>query len=307
MKIFASPRIAAAVATPILAAGVMAMPAASAETSSSPGVQVTVVRAANACFSATIRVTGFLVPREEAIASFDAPGQKIVEVLAGEGDRVMGGQALVRLTRPSQGPDPGAGKTTTTTLRAPVSGTITRSTAEVGGTASPMMGEPLFRIAVDNEIELEAEVPSIHVPALNRDQTARVEIGSRELSGRVRLVPAAVDQRTQLGRARLSLERDPSLRVGMFAGATIDAKRSCGISVPRSAVRYRTEGTSVQIVRNETIETRRVQIGIHSDLNVEVRDGLGEGDLVVANAGSTLRDGDKAIPVVVDDDRMGRR
>src|SRR5262249_6784243 len=147
----------------------------------------------------------------------------------------------------------------------------------------------------------------IHVPALNRDQTARVEVGSRELSGRVRLVPAAVDQRTQLGRARLSVERDSSLRVGMFAGATIDAKRSCGISVPRSAVRYRTEGTSVQIVRNETIETRRVQIGIHSDLNVEVRDGLGEGDLVVANAGSTLRDGDKAVPIVADDDRMGRR
>jgi len=282
------------------------MPAASAETSSSAGVQVTVVRAANACFSATIRVTGFLVPREEAVVSFDAPGQKVVEVLAGEGDRVMGGQALVRLTRPSQGPDPNAGKTTTT-LRAPAAGTITRSTAEVGGTASPMLSEPLFRIAVDSEIELEAEVPSIHVPALNRDQTARVEVGSRELSGRVRLVPAAVDQRTQLGRARLSLERDPSLRVGMFAGATIDAKRSCGISVPRSAVRYRTEGTSVQIVRNETIETRRVQIGIHSDLNVEVREGLGEGDLVVANAGSTLRDGDKAIPIVADYDRMGRR
>jgi multidrug efflux pump subunit AcrA (membrane-fusion protein) len=63
----------------------------------------------------------------------------------------------------------------------------------------------------------------------------------------------------------------------------------------------------VQIVRNETIETRLVQIGIHSDLNVEVREGLREGDLVVANAGSSLRDGDKATPIVADEDRMGRR
>ena len=91
------------------------------------------------------------------------------------------------------------------------------------------MAEPLFRIAVDNEIELEAEVPSIHVPTLAPGQTARIEIGdNRELSGRVRLVPAVIDPVRQLGRARLSLERDPSLRLGMFAGATIDAKRSCG-------------------------------------------------------------------------------
>jgi RND family efflux transporter MFP subunit len=194
------------------------------------------------------------------------------------------------------------------TLRAPAAGTITRSTAAVGATASPLSPEPLFRIAVDNEIELEAEVPSIHVPALAAGQTARVEIGAnRELSGRVRLVPAAIDQRTQVGRARISLERDPLLRLGMFARATIDANRSCGISVPRSAVRHRTEGTSVQVVRDDVIETRLVQVGLHSDMDTEIRDGLREGDMVVANAGSSLRDGDKVKPIVADASRTGQR
>jgi RND family efflux transporter MFP subunit len=171
-----------------------------------------------------------------------------------------------------------------------------------------MQNEPLFRIAVDNEIELEAEVPSIYVPILARGQTARVEIeNSRELSGKVRVVPGAVEPRMQVGRARVSLERDPRLRLGMFARATIEANRSRGLSVPRSAVLYRTEGPSVQVVRENVIETRLVRIGYHSDTDTEISEGLNEGDLVVANAGSSLRDGSKVKPVELDSTGTGLR
>jgi multidrug efflux pump subunit AcrA (membrane-fusion protein) len=93
----------------------------------------------------------------------------------------------------------------------------------------------------------------------------------------------------------------------MFARATIDADRSCGISVPRSGVQYRTEGPRVQIVRDNVIETRVVKVGFHSDMDIEIRDGLREGDLIVANAGSSLRDGDRVIPVVADALQLGRR
>ena len=279
-----------------------------ADTGSPSTVQVSVVRATKACFSSTIRVTGFLVARDEAIVTLDAPGLRVTEVLVGEGDRVTSGQTLVRLVRQaSEGQDAAAARTSMI-LKAPAAGVVTRSTAVVGATASPMQNEPLFRIAVDNEIELEAEVPSIHAGAISPGQTARIQIeDSRELSGRVRQAPAAVDQRTQLGRARLSLERDPWLRLGMFARATIDADRSCGISVPRSAVHYRTEGPRVQVVRDNVIETRVVQVGFHSDMDIEIREGLREGDLIVANAGSSLRDGDKVNPIMADTLQLGQR
>jgi multidrug efflux pump subunit AcrA (membrane-fusion protein) len=304
MQAFVPVMIAAARVAFIIAASSAATSPGGAETNSQPAAQVVVVKATSGCFSSSIRVTGFLAAREEAVVVLD-PGARVVEVMAIEGDRVRSGQTLARVNR-QEGPDPNVTKTAT--LRAPAAGVITRSTAAVGAVASPMSPDPLFRIAVDNDIELEAEVPSIHVPALAPGQTARVEIGAdRELSGRVRLVPAVIDQRTQLGRARISLERDPSLRLGMFARATIDANRSCGISVPRSAVRYRTGGTSVQVVRNDAIETRLVQVGFHSDNDTEIRSGLQEGDMVVANAGSSLRDGDKVTPIVADAARVGQR
>ncbi|MFL6796673.1 MAG: efflux RND transporter periplasmic adaptor subunit [Xanthobacteraceae bacterium] len=278
--------------------------AQAAESSSSQRPQVTVVRATNACFTAAIRLTGYLVAREEAIVSLEAPGAKVTEVLVDEGDRVTSGQTLVRLTRPE---GQGDAASRNSTLRAPAAGRIIRSTATVGATASPM-AEPLFRIAVDGEMELEADVPSVHVAALSPGQTARIEVGNGyQLGGRVRLVPAVIDRRTQLGRARLSLESDASLRLGMFARATIDANRSCGVSVPRAAVRYRTEGTSLQVVRNEAIETRLVQVGLHSDTDAEIREGLKEDELVVANAGSSLRDGDQVRPNIIEGTRTGQR
>ncbi len=287
MKLFV-PAVVAAVAGASLA-GIGTLHAVDPE--SLPAAQVTVVRAVNACFSSAIRVTGFLVARREAVVTFDTPGYKISEIQAAEGDRVSAGQTLVRLT-PISG-DGGA-----TTLKAPAAGLVTRSTAGIAATASPGPGEPLFRIAVDGEIELEADIPSIHVPVLSPGQGARVQVEEgRELSGQVRLAPASVDQRTQLGRARLSLESASGLRLGMFARATIDANRSCGISVPRSAVTYRTEGTSVQVVNENLVQTRKVQIGFHSDNDTEIRDGLREGDIVVANAGSSLRDGDRVKPI----------
>ena len=280
-----------------------------ADTSSPPAVQVNVVQATSACFSATIRVTGFLVARQEAIVNLDAPGLRVTEVLVGEGDRVSSGQTLVRMARQAgEGQDAASAARTSMILKAPAAGVVTRSTAVVGATASPMQNEPLFRIAVDNEIELEAEVPSIHAGALSPGQTARVQIeDGRELSGRVRQAPATIDQRTQQGRARLSFERDPSLRLGMFARATIDADRSCGISVPRSAVQYRTEGPRVQVVRDNVIETRLVKVGFHSDTNIEIREGLREGDLIVSNAGSSLREGDNVKPIMADALQLGQR
>jgi HlyD family secretion protein len=271
--------------------------------SSTTGADVMAVQAVTYCFADTIAVTGFLVPRQEAVANLD-DGYRVAEVIAKEGATVAANAELARLTKLEgpplpQGARPGP---SSIVLKAPAAGVITRSTAMIGAVANPMMPQPLFRIMVDGDIELEVDVPSIHVPKLRGDgrQTARVEVeNGTEVSGRVRLVPGEVDRMTQLGRVRLSIDRSPSLRVGMFARAAIDASRSCGVAVPRAAVTYRTEGTSVQVIRNGVVETRRITTGLTSDTDIEIRDGIKEGDILVASAGTSLHDGEAVKPVYV--------
>jgi HlyD family secretion protein len=288
------PIVSAAITVILVALFLFSEPIRSAEVAPAPVVQVIVARAINACFSAAVRVTGSLVARNQAVVNL-GQGDRLVELLANEGDKVTADQTLARVERQSLDPTkPGSTKTDTVALKAPAAGIVIARNVS----PNPLQPRPLFVIAIDGEIELEADVPSIHVAELSTGQTARILIQDmRELSGRVRLVPAEIDQRTQLGKARISVESDPSLRFGMFARATIDADRSCGVSIPSSAVTYHTGGTSVQVVSDNIIETRRVEVGIHSDTDTEVRNGLSEGEFVVANAGTSLRDGDKVKPI----------
>jgi multidrug efflux pump subunit AcrA (membrane-fusion protein) len=46
------------------------------------------------------------------------------------------------------------------------------------------------------------------------------------------------------------------------------------------------------VVRRQRVETKHVEVGLMSGGQVEIRDGLVEGDIVVARAGALLREGD---------------
>jgi hypothetical protein len=53
----------------------------------------------------------------------------------------------------------------------------------------------------------------------------------------------------------------------------------------------------VQVVRNHRVETRRIKPGLAAGALAEVREGLQEGELVVARSGTFLRDGDAVRPL----------
>jgi hypothetical protein len=137
---------------------------------------------------------------------------------------------------------------------------------------------------------------------LKPEEPARVEVGTApEIAGRIRRPMIEINPATQLGRVRIAVDQAPGLRFGAFAKASIDATRRCGVSVPRSAVAYGTAGTSLQVVREKTVESRNVRVGLTSDKDAEILDGVKEGDLVVAHAGTSLRDGEKVTTIFADE------
>jgi multidrug efflux pump subunit AcrA (membrane-fusion protein) len=261
--------------------------------------QVVVTKSTNACFSDQIRVTGFIVPRREAVVGADQEGSKVTDLFVREGDTVTEGQELARLSAPP--PQPGVqqqGRTTgPISLKAPAAGLVTEVRTIVGAPASPQAG-PMFRIAIGNELELDVEVPSVHLPKLSPGATVRItRDNAPDLIGRVRQVSPQIDRATQLGHVRISLTNNPSLKVGMFARANIDAKRSCGVAVPRTAIDHLT----VQVIKGNTVETRKVKVGLTSDINTEILEGVEVGETVVADAGSSLHDGDQVTTMFADE------
>ena len=267
------------------------------EKETSSNALVIVTKSTNACFSDLVRVTGFVVPRREAVVGADQEGSKVTDVFVREGDMVTDNQELARLSPPPAQSGGRPASTTPISLRAPAAGLVTEVRTIVGAPASPQAG-PMFRISVNNEIELDAEVPSIHVLKLNPGATVRISRDKApDLVGRVRLVSPQIDRTTQLGHVRISLTNNPSLKVGMFARANIDAKRSCGVAIPRTAIDHLT----VQVVKGNTVETRRVRVGLVSDTSTEILEGLDVGEIVVADAGSSLHDGDQIKTMFAED------
>src|SRR3954471_6071924 len=254
------------------------------EEKETPGQALVIVtKSTNACFSDMVRVTDFIVPRREAQIGVDQEGSKVTDLFVREGDMVTDNQELARLTAPPQQPGaPGGGRTGPISLRAPAAGLVTEVRTAVGAPASPQAG-PMFRISVNNEIELDAEVPSIHLLKLNPGATVRISRDDApDLVGKVRQISPQIDRTTQLGKVRISLTNNPSLKVGMFARANIDAKRSCGVAVPRTAI----DRLTLQVVKGNTVETRKVRVGLTSDTSTEILEGLDVGETVVADAGT---------------------
>lgn len=181
-----------------------------------------------------------------------------------------------------------------TDIRAPEAGIVNRRAARVGMTASTS-GEPLFRLIARGEIELEAEITETKIASLKPGNAVIVALGGGDrVAGSIRAVYPEIDRTTRLGKLRIRLEPDPRLRIGAFVRASVEVARTVGVTVPQEAVLYESDRRStVMVVLDGIVHARDVRTGLVDDAGVEVKTGLAEGELVVARAGSFLREGDR--------------
>lgn len=268
---------------------VLAVPALAAETDAPKGPAVTVLKAAKSCFDNIVEVAGIIMPREETAVRPERMGLKVAEVMADAGDTVTQGQTLARLNLPEGG---------SIVVQAPVAGVISAANATVGALASGK-GEALFSIIARSEYDMVGLVPTDDLGklAVNQQATVRVIGINDNLDARVRRLAPTVEPNSQLGQALLGITTNRRLLVNASARALIKTGQSCGVAVPLTAVQYGSAGTVVQVVKGNRIETKRVETGLTSGGRIEIRDGVREGDEVVARAGALLREGDPVRPV----------
>jgi HlyD family secretion protein len=258
------------------------------------GAAVTVLKAAKSCFGDIVEVSGIVIAREETAVRPERPGLKVAEILAEPGDTVTAGQTLARLTLPEGG---------VAQVQSPVAGLISASSAVIGAVASGK-GEALFSIIARSEFDLVGGVPVQDIAKLSANQSARIKlIGIGEVEGRVRVIAPTVEPNSQLGQVTIGITTNRRLLVNSSGRALIKTGQSCSnVSVPLTAVLYGSAGTVVQVVRRGRVETRRVEVGLISGGDVEIRDGINEGDVVVARAGALLREGDPVRAVTANAD-----
>lgn len=184
-----------------------------------------------------------------------------------------------------------------TEVKAPADGVVSRRVARIGAMASAV-SDPMFRIIQNSEVELDAEIVETDLFKIRQGQKAIVSTpGGKDAEGSVRLVSPEVDKTTRLGRVRIFLGAQPELKIGAFARGVIQTAQSTGIALPASAVTFATDGPHVYLVKNDTVTRQAVKTGLQAEKLVEILEGVTLDDVVVARAGTFLRDGDKIRPV----------
>jgi HlyD family secretion protein len=184
-----------------------------------------------------------------------------------------------------------------TEIKAPVAGLVSRRSARLGAVVSGS-GDPLFRIIVDGAIDLEADAPeqSLARFAIGMPAILRLPGVSDPVQGRVRLISAEVDKANRTGKVRIALSDVSHAHIGAFASGEVELVRRDGVGAPASALRRDGDQARVYVVRGGRVEERRVRPGIVEGDVVEIRDGVTEGESIVARAAAFLRPGDRVRP-----------
>lgn len=172
------------------------------------------------------------------------------------------------------------------TLVSPASGVVAELGVREGVAVSP--GMTLFRIAGLEKVWAVAEVPEAHAVRLVRGQTVTAALQadpSQKFTGTMQEILPQVNATTRTLQARFEVDnKGGKLVPGMLLRLQVVGPTSSRLVVPAEAV-IRTGTRAVAIVRkdNGAFEPRDVKLGADLGDQLEVVEGLAEGDQVVAS------------------------
>lgn len=183
------------------------------------------------------------------------------------------------------------------TIRAPVAGTVLERNVRPGDVAS--LNQPMFRIARDGLIELDAEVPEAALSRITLGDKAEVTLPSGAvLPGTVRLISPRVDPQTKLGRVRVALAPDPQLRAGGYARVAFVQPARPVPAIAEKAVQWEATGPwLITIDAQRRVHLVPVRTGARNAGYVVLEQGPPVGTLVAMGSGVALLEGDKVNPV----------
>jgi RND family efflux transporter MFP subunit len=188
-----------------------------------------------------------------------------------------------------------------TQVTAPFSGRVTERRVDIGNLAAP--GTPLGIIERAGGFRAEASVPESQAGKIQVGDEALVwfEDEGEAVKGRVSEVHQGVDVMTRAFRVQVDLPQDlPEIpgvnpRPGMFVRVGFNVGQTERILIPATAVTQRGQLEMVYVVEDDHARTRLVTLGTKRGSQTEVLSGLSDGDVVVTDPGTNLREGMRVV------------
>lgn len=180
-----------------------------------------------------------------------------------------------------------------TVIRAPFAGRVGLRRVSVGSLISP--GTVITTLDDTSTIKLDFTIPETFLSSVEPglEITSRsVAYPDADFGGRVSSVDTRLDPATRSVTVRALLP-NPSglLKPGMFLTVRLSRGAADALMVPEEALVPEQGNVFVYVVKGEVAEKRRVRMGQRRVGEVQVLEGLADGELVVTEGTQKLRDG----------------
>ena len=193
------------------------------------------------------------------------------------------------------------------TVVAPLDGTVTRLEATLGNHLGA--GQPVATVETLDDILAGVQIDEVDIGKIRLGQEVLLTtetLRDAELSGTITLVPPSMEQTGNVPLVTIDVDVDEDslpegarLLAGSSCRARIDAElKQDATAVPYAALLERAGATIAFVaepVEGEegqyVLERREVEIGVSTPSQVEVKDGIEAGELVVVGNLALLRDG----------------
>jgi RND family efflux transporter MFP subunit len=182
-------------------------------------------------------------------------------------------------------------------IYAPMSGYISSKSFELGSIISP--GMPIAMITDIGSVKLNILIPENAVTQFKEGNTINASCDAypdRPLSGVVEFISVkADDSKNFLVKIKVANASSSNLiRAGMFGKAYFKSKQPINAMViSRNAIVGSTKNPQVYVVQNGIAMLRNITLGQIFENNIEVLNGLSEGDLIANSGLVNLGDGIK--------------
>lgn len=183
-----------------------------------------------------------------------------------------------------------------TSVRAPFTAHVKERQVNLGQYVR--VNTPLLTLVKINPIRLRLEIPERMAPWIKSGQVADVAVEAfenRKFQGKIWRISPTVDQSKRTFIVEALIENQAGeLKPGSYARARVPTQKTERIKlVPSAAVAYVLGTNKAYVVNGDTIDAREVKIGDRFEREVEIIEGVEEGELVATSQLARLDTGVK--------------
>ncbi len=178
-------------------------------------------------------------------------------------------------------------------IRSPISGTVTQRNLYVGEVAQA--GAPFITVVNNSQVVARAHVPQNQAVLLKVGDPARITVpGVEEVQGKVTFVNAATDPNSTTIEVWVQAANPRgAIKPGLTGSISIAARTvKDAVLIPANALQPAADGSFAVMVAgsDDKAHQKKVAVGIRNGNDVQINDGLKEGDPVIVSGGYGLED-----------------